>query len=137
MTIRRSQAFAAMRQVIIDGLLEKVNAYVLKFNAEVEDIRRHHAAESQDPKFGAASADHRKQARIKDIVTKRKVFLDSLNTELQNKMEAKVGEYAGEIEEQVEEGTDKVLAIIAKFPDGTQAKMPKALWVDYKQFQRV
>lgn len=137
MTIRRSQAFAAMRQVIIDGLLSKVGEYVHVFNAEVEDIRKQHGAEAKDPKFGEAVADHRRQARIKDIVTKRRVFLDSLNAELQEKIEEKIGEYAGEIEEQVVEGTDKVIAMIAKFPDGTSAKMPKALWVDYKQFQRV
>ena len=135
--IRRSQAFAAMRQIIIDDLMMKVSEYVERFNAEVEDIRRQRDEMAKDPKHGEAKADHIKRARIQDIVTKRKAFLDSLNTEMHARMEEKVSEYGGEIIEEVEEGTDKVLALKANFPDDTTARMPKSLWVDYKQFQRV
>lgn len=138
MTIKRSQAFAAMRQSLLSELSGIVqDELVPQFNSEAEDIRREHEAMRLNPKKGEALADHRKRARIADMVVRRKVFIDDLQSRLQITLGGTVMDYKGEIVEEIEEGTGKVLSRKAVFPDGTTAKMPKSLWIDYRQFQRV
>ena len=135
MTIRKSQAFAAFRHDVIGQLMTQLsNEIIPAFNAESEDIRRTHEEMCKDPKKGEALADHHKRARIQDMVIRRTEFIASLQTSLKDQIMERIGEYEGEIKEIEEKGK---LIKRAFFPDGSTAKVPQALWIDYKAFQRV
>ena len=132
---RMSVAFAAQREAITVELLQLVDQQELpRFNAAVEDIRRQHEAEKGDPKIGEALADHRKRARYEDQRVKRETFMSTLQSRLRLEMEAKVTEYGGTLEQSTDKENKPL--IIAKFPDGSTARMPRGLWVNYKMFDR-
>ena len=134
---RMSQAFAAERTSLCAALThELVTAYVPAFNAEAEDVRREHAKMSKNVKFGEALADHKKRARIQDMAVRREMFIKTLQTKLSEGLLKRVKDYQGEIKDEMDEKTQKPVKV-AYFPDGTKAKFPKALWVDFSMFQRV
>ena len=132
---RMSVAFAAQREAITVELLQLVDQQELpRFNAAVENIRRLHEEESHNVKVGPALADHRKRARYEDERVKREMFLSTLQSRLRLELEAKVTEYQGTLE--TSEDKEHKPLIIAKFPDGSTARMPRGLWVNYKMFDR-
>lgn len=134
--MKMSQAFASERQAVIAECLHKVvQENVPSFNAECEDIRRQHEEQSKDLKIGEALADYRKRARVNHLVMKRANFIKSLETVLHKRQEERIKEYEGVIETEMD-GDKEV--IVAKFPDGSKAKVAKQLWIDYKNlYQRV
>jgi predicted aminopeptidase len=132
---RMSVAFAANREAITVELLQLVSAEELpRFNASVENIRRLHEEERTNLKIGEALADHRKRARYEDARVKREQFIATLQSRLRLEMEAKVTEYNGTLE-QSEDKEGKPVTI-AKFPDGSTARLPRGLWINYKMFDR-
>jgi hypothetical protein len=130
-----SVAFAANREAITVELLQLVTAQELpRFNACVEDIRRIYAEENKNLKIGETLADHRKRARYEDARVKREQFIATLQSRLRLEMEAKVTEYGGELV--ASEDKEGKPVTIAKFPDGSTARLPRGLWINYKMFDR-
>jgi hypothetical protein len=135
--MRLSQAFATLRVAVIAGLTDQIMKELLpNFNSEVEDIRvqwEKKRAESE------ALADHEKRARIADLIVRRDAFIESLNNDLRLQLgaRAKAPEYGGEIKEVPDAKKEGKTVLEVKFKDGSTARMPKSLWVDYKAFSRV
>jgi very-short-patch-repair endonuclease len=134
--MRLSQAFAAFRTEVVESLLLNLREELLpQFNAEVADIRQEHEKMSKE---SAALADHRKRSRIMDLKVRQQQFIDGLDADLKAAMEKRIKDYAGTIEsKQIADGKGSKEVLEAKFPDGSTARVPKKLWVDYTQFHRV
>lgn len=140
--MKKSQAFAMLRESVIQELQFQIQTVLVpEFNSEVKDIE---VEWENGRKVSEALADHRKRARVADLIIRRDSFLESLNNDLRLALNARVKlpEYSGEISEieipiskEDETETRKVLEV--KFNDGSRARMPRSLWVDYKAFQRV
>lgn len=139
MTVRLSQAFAAFRNeqcAIAQNSIQTV--LVPEFNAEAEDIRRTYETESKDPAIGEALAMHRKRARILDLNVRKQQFIQELDNEMQEALTKRVMDYKGTIAAKtITEGDKQKEVLEAVFPDESFARVPKKLWVDYRQFQRV
>jgi len=133
---RMSQAFAAHQQAVLMELVQKLQVEnVPAFNAEAEDIRRQHEEDSHNLKVGENLADHKKRARIRDLTVRRTTFINSLQTELHEKLAKRVEEYKGKVMDAVDK-KDKPIKVV-EFPDGTKAKLARNLWVDYGMYDRV
>ena len=150
MSVRASQAFAANRKAVISELLNKLNLeFVPSYNAEIEDIRRQFEkmvtfADEQPISAQALkeAAESRRKARILDINKRKNEFIQSLQVHMKMELAEKIKEYGGtefEDEESIEgaeEGkTRKVNKV--KFPDGSMAKVPRNLFIDYQAFAKV
>lgn len=123
-----SIAFALNRKAITVELSQLLAEQALpEWNAAMENIRRLYEDESHNTKVGEALAMHRKRARVADARAKRQLIIESLNSQLKEKLEAKVKEYGGTVE-------SKEDILVAKFPDNTIATMPRGLWVNYRMF---
>lgn len=134
MSVRKSQAFAAYRTELVTEMQGDVlQTLVPSFNAEIVDIRK--STEETKQLKGEALADHHKRARIQDLKVRQQDFIDGLNAELTEKLSKRVDLYGGKIEEKENEAGKKVLE--ATFSDGSVARMPKSLWIDYNLFDRV
>lgn len=137
MALHLSQAFAAFRTDVINELLSNLREELIpNFNSEVNDIRVEHEASKGEK--GEALADHHKRARIMDLRVRQQEFIDGLNQELQERLMKRIVEYKGEVKEKmvVNDTTEKKV-LEAVFPDKSVARVPKALWIDYGQFDRV
>ena len=133
--MRKSQAFASHRHAVILELNKELQEHgIPEFNAEAADIRKIHEEDSKTTDVGEALADHQKRARTNDMLIRRKEYIDGLQTRLKMEMHTRVEEYKGTL---IEEEKDGKKIYVAKFPDGSQARVPRGLWVDYKAFQAV
>lgn len=135
--MKKSQAFAALRNQIVAELTENINSELIPhFNSDVVQIRE--AFEREKPE-SEALAMHRRRARIADLVIKRDEFIKGLNKELHDQLMQRVKDYNGEITEVTVESEDgkSVKKLEAKFDDGSVARMPKSLWINFKAFDRV
>lgn len=139
--MRCSQAFAALKSQVIAEMLDRVHTELVPhFNAEIEDIVK--VWEKERP-VSEALADHKKRARIADLVLRRDSFIESLNNEMRLILGGRIKEkeYEGKVAE-AETDDDhnpgkkrKVLEIT--FKDGSKARLPQRLWLDYRVFARV
>jgi hypothetical protein len=149
--IRASQAFAAYRQAVISELNEElVTSFLPQFNAEVFDIQKqftdtenyiteNHASDDANNKIKEL-AEKKKHARTMDLMFRKNKFLESLTLKMKMEMLNRVNEYGGEQFEEMEEhaGRTKPRKVLkAKFPDGSVAKIPQQLHIDWSLFQRV
>ena len=145
--IKISQVFAAKRAEVVTELQNLISeTLVPEFNAELEDIRRGYA-ESYDfavtqPDIARNKllvlADNRRKARKFDLQLRRQQFIDSLHTRLVGESLAVAEEHNGVISEEVEERNGKMRAVKkVAFPDGSRAKIPSGIFVDYSLFQRL
>lgn len=129
--MKLSQAFATHRQAVIASLIKQVvEENVPTFNAECEDIRRQFDKEAKDMKIGEALADHYRRSRIADMVARRTLFINSLQTELHKQQMERIQAYKGEVVKE-KDGDRDVEAI--HFPDQSKAKLARNLWIDYKE----
>jgi very-short-patch-repair endonuclease len=135
--VKKSQAFAALRTQVITELQGEIQGELVpNFNSEIVDIRKKY--ETTRSERGEALADHEKRARITDLKVRQQEFIDECNRDLAARMEKRVKEYGGEIVTiTTGEGKEAKSVLEAKFPDGSTARVPKALWIDYNQFDRV
>jgi len=145
--IKISQVFTAKRTEVVTELQNLISeTLVPEFNAELEDIRRGYA-ESYD--FAVTQpdvarnkvlelSDCRRKARKLDLDLRRQQFIDSLHTRLVGESLAEAETYGGVISEEMEErnGKQRKVKKVA-FPDGSRAKIPSGIYVDYSLFQRL
>lgn len=149
MAVRSSQAFAAFRQSLVSELSAKVYDELMpQFNAAVEDIRREYEssvqAANEAPTEVAKNklielAESHKKARILDLAKRKNDFIGSLRIRLKLEIDGRLTEYKAEVveEEEKREGSEKTRMVKkAKFPDGSMAKIPQNLYIDYSGFQR-
>ena len=145
--IKISQVFAAKRTEVVTELQNLISeTLVPEFNAELEDIRRqysetyNYALEQPDSARNKllALADNKRKARKLDLDLRRQQFIDSLHTRLVGESLADAEAYGGVISEEMEErnGKKRTVKKVA-FPDGSRAKMPSGIFVDYSLFQRL
>lgn len=147
MTIRSSKAFAAYRQAVIAELTQTlVEQFVPAHNAEIEDIRIEHkktfdfALTQPDSARNKLIelADKKRKARILDLAKRKQDFLGSLKVHLNIEMKERLTEYNAEQVEEMEERNGKEVKVVkAVFPDGSKAKIPQGLFIDFSLFQRI
>lgn len=141
--VKSSQAFAAHRADVIAGLqAELVDTFAPAYNSELEDIRRQFT-ESYEYAVSQADtarnklldlADKTRQARVLDLNLRRQKFLDSLQCTMRAVLLDRVEQYGGTIAKEHENG--RVVEKVS-FLDGSRAKMPIKIHVDWKLFQRL
>lgn len=159
MTIKKSQAFAAFRTSLLAGLQNEIASDLAhQFNAELEDIRIKDGAhrvyigslrvEGKEQAAVALEnlADKEMKARVLDLKLRRQAFLDQLTAKMHASIDQRVADYGGTVatitepvvgkEGQIKEGQTRNVKK-AQFDDGSMAKIPSALWVDYSLFQRL
>ena len=137
--MKQSQAFATLRAAVVEELNHDINITLLpSFNAEVAQIRD--VWEKERPE-SEALADKRKRASMADLVIRRDAFIASLNADMKTKLEKRVSEYGGTITEVTipdPKDTSRTKSVLeAKFGDGSKARFPKSLWINFKAFDRV
>lgn len=139
MTIRLASAFATHRTAVIESLKASITKELVpNFNAEIENIRRVFEEEKDD--LGESTAIHCRRGRIMDLKVRQQQFIDSLNADLFKDLKKRVEEYKGKmIDKTITDGKSGKEKLVheAEFPDGSTARVPNALWVDYTVFHRV
>jgi hypothetical protein len=141
MTIRLSQAFAAFRTAKIAELMENLNQELIpNFNAEVVHIEKKY--EEDKMAHGETLAMHFKRAAVLDLKVKQQTFIRELDQELQDSLKARIAlpEYKGELKVvmlESDKGKKAKEVWEALFCDGSSARVPKGLWIDYSAFQRI
>lgn len=138
MTIRLASAFATHRADVIAELqLDVTEKLVPEFNAEIVDIGVEY--DKLKETRGEACANSRKHARVMDLKVRQQLFIDALDKELATRMEERIKSYDGKvkaIKATDTRGKEKDVMEVT-FPDATVARVPKRLWINYGQFQRV
>ena len=152
MSVRASQAFAAHRQAVLAELqLEIQKTLVPSFNARIRHIEKEYKdmlvkveeAKAQGENWGPlllTQAEADKKAEILDVNKKKNEYIRNMNEGLKLEMMEKVKEYGGEVieEEEIPQGKTTLMKVLkAQFPDGSKAKFPKGIFIDYTLFERV
>lgn len=136
--MKKSQAFAALRASVVAELQHQISTELLpQFNEEITGIRANW--EKARPE-SEALADHKKRAAIADLVIRRDDFLTNLNKDMRTTLEKRVSDYGGVIGEvtiEDKETQKPKIVLEAKFDDGSTARFPRSLWVNYRAFERV
>ena len=153
--IKMSQAFASFRSSLLARFQSQIAGELAhQFNAELEDIRRKDGEHQTyigllrtEGKEQAAVkledlANKEQKARLMDLQLRRQTFIDGLNKDMLAQINQRVADYGGETAEvqeplAIEEGPEPKFKTVrkAQFPDGSMAKIPARLWVDYSLFQ--
>lgn len=138
MTVRLASAFATHRNDVISELQTDVTEKLVpEFNAEIMDIVKEY--DDLKDRKGEACANSRKHARVLDLKVRQQLFIANLDKELNERMESRIKAYNGKvkpIKAADSKGTEKEVLEVT-FPDESVARVPKRLWINYDQFQRV
>lgn len=139
--LKQSKAFAAFRaSLITDKNHAILNELVPTFNAQCEDIRRR-CEEDFNTYHNQAKTDNFRKSLVYDLVLGRQQVLNRVQEDMQREITERLAKDGARLEEEEipdpkrEDRTKMVLA--AFFPDGSKARVPQALWIDYKVFDRV
>ena len=153
MSVKMSQAFAAFRSSLLAELQNQIsNDLAHQFNAELEDIRKKDGEHqvyiallrSEGKETAAVKmeelANKEQKARLLDLQLRRQQFILELNTKMHDAIDQRVADYGGkvaEIHEPIIGGKEVAPRKIkkAQFSDGSMAKVPGQLWIDYSLFQ--
>lgn len=136
--MKASQAFAAFRtSLITDKNHAILNELVPMFNSCCEDIRRKVETDF-NTYHNQAKADNLKKSLTYDLVFHRKGVLETVQQSMQRAIDERLAADGAELVEEKIENDGRVKHVLtAKFPDGSMARVPQALWVDYSLFDRV
>lgn len=147
MTIRLSQAFAAFRTAKIAELMDNLNKELVpNFNAEVIHLEKKY--ETDVAEHGETLAMHFKRSGVMDLKVKQQGFIKALDDELLQAMKERIllPEYNGKLKAitipgqpkgEGKKATEPKEVLEVEFPDGSSARVPKGLWIDYSVFQRI
>jgi hypothetical protein len=138
MTIRLASAFATHRgDVIAELQLDVTEKLVPEFNAEINDIGVEYDKLKETK--GETFANNRKHARVMDLKVRQQQFINSLDKELSERMETRIKSYGGTVTpvKAINPKGEEKEVMEVKFPDGSVARVPQRLWINYQQFQRV
>ncbi len=139
--MKQSQAFAAFRQSLItDKQHAIINELVPEFNSRCEDIRRKVEVDFDTYK-NRAKADNFKKSLTYDLVLHRNEVIRKVQEDLTREVNHRLAEYGARLDtEEVphpkKEGRMQHVKV-AHFPDGSKARVPNGLWIDYAMFDRV
>lgn len=132
--MKQSQAFAAFRtSLITDKNHAILNELVPSFNAQCEDIRRR-----VDTDFSTynnrAKADNLGKSLTYDLVLSRKQVIDNVQKDMTERVNDRLAFDGANLRR---EDIDGKSILTAEFPDGSTARVPQKLWIDYGVFDRV
>lgn len=136
--MKYSQAFAAFRaSLITDKNYAIQNELVPVFNSRCEDIRR--ITDNDFEKYhNQAKSDNLKRTLTYDLIMHRKQVIEKVQEDVAAAIDARLINDKAEIKTEEVEKDGKVKTITtALFPDGSSARVPQNLWVDYGMFDRV
>ena len=132
--MKQSQVFAAFRtSLITDKNHAILNELAPSFNAQAEDIRRR-VEKDFNTYQNQAKADNLKKTLVYDLVFGRKQVIDSVQKDIAHAINERLAFDGANLEKSVIEGKT---ILTAKFPDGSTARVPQNLWIDYSVFHRV
>lgn len=141
MSLKQSKAFAAFRaSLITDKNYAILTELVPAFNAQCEDIRRKLEADLTTY-HNQAKTDNFRKSLVYDLVLGRQKVLDQVQQEMQQRINERLKADGATVVEEIvrdpkKEGREKKV-LTALFPDGSKARVPQALWIDYNVFDRV
>lgn len=136
--MKASQAFAAFRtSLITDKNHVILTELVPIFNSCCEDIRRK-VDEDFNTYHNQAKSDNLRKTLIYDLVLYRKQILDTVQNSMAKAIKERLQKDNATVEEEIIESNERPKHVLtAKFPDGSAAKVPQKLWIDYTMFERV
>lgn len=141
MTLKQSKAFAAFRSSLITDKNHAIlTELVPAFNAQCEDIRRKLEADFETY-HNQAKTDNFRKSLVYDLILGRQKVLDQVQQSLQEEIAHRLNKDGAQlvtesIPDPKKEGREKKV-LTALFPDGSKARVPQALWIDYNLFDRV
>ena len=132
--MKQSQAFAVFRtSLITDKNHAIINELVPVFNSACEDIRRR--VETDFSTYhNQAKADNLRKTLIYDLILYRKQVLDGVQKDLHTKVDERLDKDQASLKQETVENKHIVTAC---FPDGSFARVPSSLWIDFSLFDRV
>lgn len=136
--MKANQAFAAFRaSLITDKNHAIINELVPAFNSCCEDIRRRVETDF-NTYHNQAKADNLKKSLIYDLILGRKKTLEIVQQSMQKTIDNRLAADEAKLEEKiiVKDGKTKRV-LFATFPDGSIARVPYNLYIDYSLFERV
>ena len=135
--MKQSQAFAAFRTSLIT---DKNHAILTElapmFNSECEDIRRR-VEKDFETYHNQAKSDNLKKSLVYDLVLGRKQTLAEVQNSMAKSITERLERDGATIRKDVEDGDYVKNVQTAIFPDGSMARVPQSLWIDYSVFDRV
>ena len=139
--LKQSKAFAAFRaSLITDKNHSILNELVPVFNSQCEDIRRK-CTEDFQTYHNQAKTDNFRKSLVYDLVLGRQQVIDKVQEDMHREITERLAKDGARLEEEEiphpeKEGRTKTV-LTAFFPDGSKARVPQALWIDYMAFDRV
>ena len=141
MSLKQSRAFAAFRSSLITDKEHAIlHELAPAYNERVAEIRQKVEDDFQIY-HNRAKADNFRKSLVYDLELGLQQTLDSVQKDLQERIHERLNTDGAQvitekIPDRKREGREKEV-LTAIFPDGTKARVPHALWIDYKLFDRV
>lgn len=138
---KQSKAFAVFRaSLITDKNHSILNELVPVFNAQCEDIRRK-CEEDFNTYHNQAKTDNFRKSLVYDLMLGRQQVLDDVQGDMHREIEERLARDGAKVEKEEipdpkREGRTKSV-LTAFFPDGSKARVPQNLWIDYTVFDHV
>ena len=137
--MKQSQAFAAFRlSLITDKNHAILNELVPEFNTQCMAIRER-VEKDFNTYHNQAKADNFKKSLTYDLIMARDKQIEEVQIELQKNIDERLAwDGASLREDTIPTSNDRVKTVLtAVFPDGSTARVPQKLWIDYSLFERV
>ena len=137
--MKQSQAFAAFRlSLITDKNHAILNELVPEFNTQCMAIRER-VEKDFNTYHNQAKADNFKKSLTYDLIMARDKQIEEVQIELQKSIDERLAwDGASLREDTIPTSNNRVKTILtAVFPDGSTARVPQKLWIDYSLFERV
>lgn len=130
--MKQSHAFAAFRaSLITDKQHAVINELVPIFNAECEKIKKQ--AEDDFQKYhNQAKSDNLKRTLMYDLIMARDETVQQVQVSMKRIIDERLARDGAGLQE-VDLGNGKT-KLIAEFPDGSTASIPKQLYINYSLF---
>ena len=136
--LKQSKAFAAFRaSLITDKNHAILNELVPVFNSQCEDIRRR-CEEDFQMYHNQAKTDNFRKSLVYDLVLGRQQTLDEVQNTMQQEIAERLAKDRADVKKEEVEKDGRIKTVLtAFFPDGSKARVPQSLWIDYTVFDRV
>ena len=137
--MKQSQAFAAFRlSLITDKNHAIINELVPEFNIQCKSI-----CERVEKDFNTyhnqAKADNFRRFLTYDLIMARDKQIEEVQTSMQKSIDERLAwDGASLRKDEITRANGKMKEVLtAVFPDGSTARVPQKLWIDYSLFERI
>lgn len=142
--IKQSQVFGAFRSGIVAFAQAQIMDYVPKWNGAIYDIEKQLKESleyaSHQPPVAKASLEKvsklHADSRLLELRFKRQSIITDITNEMKSTVHKRIEEMGGVISEVKEPNNNGKMVKVSRvqFPDGSTAKVPRNLHIDYTPF---